>query len=320
MSKLLTTTALVLLLSVSAFTDARAEYRLTVLADNPIVYYDFDDGTSANGDTAHNSGTFGSAHDGTYTNDVALVSGAASIPGTAAGFDGGNDHVSSTTLNNFGSNMGAGFSVEFWINTTESSLRTVTGMLNQNSGMGWKVELNRRSDLAEETGVTNFWLRASNYKNLGAHITTDIYDGQWHHVVWVVNDPTANDVAVYVDSLPQTLTMVAESPSSFMNFEFPIAIGAANSRDTVTSLMNGLLDEFAIFDTPLSQERVEAHFAAAVPEPSTFVLALIGLLGWLGCVRRRGYLAERLPAATTGDRHGKKSKPDRSKSPSVSKK
>jgi len=52
----------------------------------------------------------------------------------------------------------------------------------------------------------------------------------------------------------------------------------------------GLIDEVALYDHALSAADVEAHFAAAfvpIPEPSTLMMALVGLISLAGFARRR---------------------------------
>ena len=54
-------------------------------------------------------------------------------------------------------------------------------------------------------------------------------------------------------------------------------------------LFDGTLDEVAIYGTVLSSERLQAHFAAAIPEPGALALLGLGLLA----LSRRGRRGQR---------------------------
>ena len=74
---------------------------------------------------------------------------------------------------------------------------------------------------------------------------------------------------------------------------------------------DGIVDNFDIAEILLTNlfgtglyAALPASLAATVPEPSTFVLAVLGLLGLVGYGWRKGPARRRLPAAVTTDRTG----------------
>lgn len=51
---------------------------------------------------------------------------------------------------------------------------------------------------------------------------------------------------------------------------------------------DGLVDEVAIYDYDLGENKVLEHFNAAIPEPTTLALLGLGVATLLGRRRRRG--------------------------------
>ncbi len=120
--------------------------------------------------------------------------------------------------------------------------------------------------------------------------STDITDQEWHHVAAVWEDdgsPNVNDVLLYVDG-------VLEGDSARQGQSIDTAIGkdVQLGRDHNNRRMMGWLDDMRVYDEALSAAQIHAlanPASAAVPEPSTCVLAALGLLGLsvVGWRRRR---------------------------------
>jgi hypothetical protein len=245
------------------------QFEKRVIADNPLVYYRFEDSQSTNGSTAANSADAG-VDDGTYQGGTVHAQGphgvtALSAPNSqGADFRSSNAYVASTTLGNFGSALGGGFAVEFWINTTDTSgITQPFGTLNSGTTEALVIDLNRNSSLAGQAGATDFYVRDGNGSDLSAHITTDIYDGKWHHLAWIVDDPSTNTMQVFVDGEAQSLTYGRQnSPSTFSDFSFPVYIGAVNNRGTPGSFSNAAMDEVAVYSASITPTDVEQHLAA----------------------------------------------------------
>jgi hypothetical protein len=49
-----------------------------------------------------------------------------------------------------------------------------------------------------------------------------------------------------------------------------------------TEMWNGKIDEVAVYDGVLTPQRIAAHYAAGVPEPSAALLSMLGLIGVRG--------------------------------------
>jgi len=241
-------------------------YAREVKRDRPIAYWCFDDPTRASGSTATDQM---GKHPGTYRRGVTLVPGAADIGGTAAAFDGTDGYVTTTTLGDFGGALARGATVEFWIRTsTRAPIRQLLGVLNRD-GTACVIDLNRDASLAPAVGKTTFFLRAADQACLSGHISTNIYDGRWHHVAWVIHDPSKRRMDVYIDGKPDTTLRLGRqhAPARFSNFHVPFTIGAVNSRGTIARHAAAALDEVALYTAPLSRTRIAAHFRAASRAP-----------------------------------------------------
>lgn len=240
-------------------------YSREVKRDQPLAYWCFDDPMSSPGAVA---GDQTGEHHGTYRGTVTLVPGVGGVGGKAASFDGQTGHVSTTTLDDFGSGLAAGATLEFWAKTSTRALkRQPIGLLDP-SGVAFLVDLNRAGSLEGEAGKTNFFLRALGGKLcLSGDTSTKVCDGGWHHVAWVIRDPAKNQAQVYIDGkLDAAFTLArAQKPREFANFTVPFVIGAINNRGRVGGHGEVVFDEVAVYDHPLSAERIAAHCRAAAP-------------------------------------------------------
>lgn len=256
-------------------------YSDAVLADSPFAYYRIEDASSGDGETAADSS--GNSHHGSYSNQVALVPGAA---GNGADFsDAGIDYIGlPKSFNEFGNSMSDGaFATEFWIRTTQT---TRTGQTLGGDGNEWFLFETNRAEPGHDGGnldvpkFSRFTFRAGGNDYMAAVDSNDpknidIYDGQWHHVVWNVRDMANNITEAWYDGQQQTLLVGrAEGPSISGPLSGTVEIGTGYNRDT-DRLLDGALDEVAFYGEPLSEARIQNHFAA-IPEPSTMVLLLCG--------------------------------------------
>ena len=95
----------------------------------------------------------------------------------------------------------------------------------------------------------------------------------------------SGETKVYVDGVQVGATVTTAFANISASSNVDIGLGHVGTR-----WFSGLLDEVAIYDTVLSEARIVAHFDAGnnpIPEPSTFVLLTLGLLGLFARGRRR---------------------------------
>jgi hypothetical protein len=244
--------------------EASSAYEAAVLADAPFAYWRVGEasGTVAQDETVNN-------RDGTYVNTPTLGAAGALVddPADAAvSFAAAqSERVDTSVLTGFGASL-ATASVEFWIKTTAAAQQAVLGALNTGTATMLQVLLNSNEAGALLAGSTAVTVRDQGGKAITLRIDRPIYDGAWHHVVFVVTDPAANVITAYVDGEQVsgvTATGGGGAPNNFANFGFQMPFGARNNRGTVDLFMDGTLDEVAIYTTRLSAGRVVAHYEAA---------------------------------------------------------
>jgi hypothetical protein len=225
-------------------------YSQAVLADQPVVYYQFQESPGATSavDSSGNGNT------GLYNNVILGNTNTQTLLGYAAAFNpSSNSYVSvpalpgSATLGGAGNNQ---VTIECWINPASTGGSAIyanpwlPGALNYLwdwNGPGIQFSLNGNNS----TGTTVF------------DSNPPIPTGQWTYVV-TVYDATAAIVTVYVNGIAVgSNTFLATSPISFD----PGQIGAQTSAGG--RYFNGLIDDFAIYTNTLSLDRIQAHYAAA---------------------------------------------------------
>jgi hypothetical protein len=231
--------------------DATNTYAQAILADSPVVYYQFAESPGAT--VAVDSS--GNGNNGFYDNVSLGNLGATSRLSGAVGFNGSNSLVAVPPLGNaisLGGNGNDQFTIECWINPQSTAGGSIysydgweTGALNYLwdwTGPGLQFSLN--GNATAETTVFN-----SN---------PPIPIGQWTCVAAVYDDGNvASNVVVYINGQPigsNVFTM--DVP---VDFE-PAEIGAWSSGGR---FFEGLIGDFAIYTNALSAGRIQAHYATA---------------------------------------------------------
>ncbi len=259
--------------TLAAYTEAAADpyfggwgvgggaYRARVLADSPFGYWKLDNTTSTYPD-------LGSGNNAGTATTFAIRGVPALRPGLGAAVSfNGSSRVDLGTLGSLGSSLSSGFTIEFLIKVGATAASRpqacVVGTLNTGTTTGLAVYLDTARALSASAGSTTFWYRNEAGTSRALDITTNIYDGLWHHVMWVC-DPTAVADTVYVDGAAVTpfSTSNAANTGASANFGFPLFIGARNNRASVDQQMVGAVDELAIYTTKLASGRATAHYAA----------------------------------------------------------
>lgn len=233
-------------------------YRTEVLADSPLAYLRLGE---ASGTTAADEQA---AHAGTYTNTPTLGATGAVAGDTAVSFDSAqSERVDWTTLGTFGQSLLTA-SFEFWVKTSDTTNQAaVFGSFNTGTTLAAQVLLNSNNSGGASSGSTYFYLRTNDGLQFQASMSANIYDGAWHHVVWVVESNTT--YSVYVDGSSQTLsynlTQWGATPS-LADFGFALALAARNLRGTIDLHAAVSLDEVAFYTSRLTSTRVQAHYDA----------------------------------------------------------
>jgi regulation of enolase protein 1 (concanavalin A-like superfamily) len=244
------------------------DYSSLVLADQPFAYYRFDDVSSNDGDPAADAT---GVYPGTYVGKPSLVSDApVKIGGTSLEILVGEvESYVTAPLTPFGSLLGEGVSFEFWIKTTDTRTRKrIFGTFNNGSNTSVTIASNAGPAYEEIVGSTQIFMRRQGGGDFSAAFdqsAVNIYDGNWHHVVWTAEamaSPGADPYTVYLDGILVPLTYGATwTTAEFADFDNPFYI-AQSGRETPFggAAIEGRLDEFAVYDSVLPEESIVAHY------------------------------------------------------------
>ena len=254
---------------------ATLAYSTAVIDDGALVYYQFDE---TSGTTAVNSGSLGAAKDGTIVSTVTVNQSSFRELGTAYDFGGG--HVEIAAL----SSSLTEWTVEAWINY--DSAKNVGSTIFGNDQGGWNDDV--LFGIGTETGGLGVPAGSVGVIQQGSPGTTRDFAAtvlpgdEWHHVV-ATGSTIGGRLDLYVDGV------LVNSDTSLFNGitlnAFAMAVGAAKTTiDGAYRPFDGLIDEFAIYGTALTQTQITEHFFAA-PEPSS--TALLGLGGLALMLRRK---------------------------------
>lgn len=206
-------------------------YTDEVLADNPTVYFKFED----------NLANLGSA---TATQTGAPAAYVASPHGKGADFNGSAGITLSSTVSNAFGNVNPGTTFEFWIKTTDTGASFIADM-DADGANQYKVQM-YYGNVRMERLVNGFSYNTTSLATIN--------DNQWHHIVAVFNTAAFQ---IYIDG---ALDRSVSSTFKAATFANPIlAIGKGVGAATASNIM---LDEFAVYPTSLTAARAAAHYAA----------------------------------------------------------
>lgn len=181
-------------------------------------------------------------------------------------FNGTNSYVTNNGLQNVGSLMGNGFTVEYWIKTTTTdTIRAVVGVVNNDVGMNFGIHLNEGAVDTGVVGLTSWYLRQSTGGTpTRGTISAPIYDGAWHHMVWSCpSTVNITNVIAYVDGIRYGFSNTTiNTLTSFVNFNQPITIGARNLRGTIERFANMNLACFRWYTRALTELEITQNFNA----------------------------------------------------------
>lgn len=240
-------------------------YSAEVLQDSPSAYWRFED--NALDETANSYD--GTVYGATYVNG---------LEGRALDFDGVDDYFDAGLLGTFGQSLGT-CTVEFILTTTTAASGDSIYGQDQSTATGqfFSMQTNEVRGGAATAGATAIILRDETAVALRAHIEENgLYDGNPHHVAWTIN-ASLPEVLCYVDGVEVFVNDNGQTPSGFVSFDNPLAIGALITGATPSSFADVTIDEFALYPTILTSTRVQAHYNAigtseSLAKPTSWML------------------------------------------------
>ena len=223
-------------------------------------------------------------------------------------FDGIDDYVNLTNLNDFGSQLGTS-TFEAWVKTNLKGKRwtTLFKVRDADCGMGWGIDLNGWAkpaifgrfglkpgnfveigregvdEIIFDKDIIRFYLTHRGCRNSTVGWRFPISDGQWHHLVYVIGAPHIDEnglgwweTAIFIDGKRKWLSRNSRrGPGDFIPFIEPVYLGAGNNRGEAEAFFNGIIDEVRIYNRPLTQDEVTQNFEIGLSVEATQKLPVV---------------------------------------------
>jgi MYXO-CTERM domain-containing protein len=191
----------------------------------------------------------------------------------------GNDYVDLSANASSLSSLTNG-TIAFWFNTTAGFGTFVSGSDASDPSSEIRVfpwDANGRLAYESRNDATTLYREMST--------DTGYNDGAWQHIAAI---STGSDIQLYVNGTLQSNESAAGS-GFFGDVDGldTLLVGANRDSGGLAWFYTGAIDDLAIYDHALSQGEIDALQTAAIPEPSTGLVALLGLTALFLRARRR---------------------------------
>jgi uncharacterized repeat protein (TIGR01451 family) len=204
--------------------------------------------------------TSGSVYDDFYTGHDGVCAGQCPTPVTGH-IDGAQRFAASGTgisvpvvpgNDSFSWGIGDGFSFEFWARTDAGSTcagnQVIVGRDDPASDLHWWIGCSG--------GQANFTLHSTDGTAYSVRGTTDLTDGEWHHIV-VVRDHSANNIRVHVDGNQEGV----QSATYSAGFESSTAAMTIGWLDLSSGFhFDGAVDELAVYNQALADAEIRQRY------------------------------------------------------------
>lgn len=196
--------------------------------------------------------------------------------GEALQFDGTDDYVNLTNLDDFGSQLDSS-TFEAWIIVEHKNHQMILFNVRDDC-MEWY--LNIYSGIKQVRNQINMGIRfkVKDLKNAcqgfhGALFPTKISDGNWHHIVYTNKIVTVDIAAakkqiqqrIYLDGKPISgSNLPVRRADNFIPFVKPIYLGSEGKHGNQTRFFKGMIDEVRIYNRALTEDEVSQNFESRV--------------------------------------------------------
>ena len=208
----------------------------------PVAYWQFNDP----GDTTAEDAS-GNGHDGTLTNMDLSSSWTLGKQCTGLAFDGVDDYVEIAGFK--GITGGQSRTCTAWIKTDTTGAIMSWGNTAPTGGDYWYLLVNYAA--SGNPGALHVSVMGGNV--IG---TTDLRDGQWHHIAVVLESdgtPDASELLLYVDGRPEAFSYVGPHRINTMA-DTDVYIGSRLGG--TSNLFTGTIDEIRIYHRALSFDKI----------------------------------------------------------------
>jgi len=200
--------------------------------------------------------TSGSNNNGAISGNIRFVKG---VFGKGLCFDGSTAIVSVPNSPSLNFGKSKSFSVSAWLKSTQSGVG--------DSAFGWIVDHRLNNDgiyagytVGDYSGIIQARIRDNAAHDVPVYSDTNINDGRWHHVVFVV-DRLAQEERLYIDN---NLEDSANTSSvGNINTGFDLHLGGTTYPGTPLNFFDGTLDDVRIYDKALSETHIGNLFDKA---------------------------------------------------------
>lgn len=267
------------MLILSAGSLSAQTYVDAVMADSPVAYYRLNETStlnpavdSAGGNTGNYTFNFGSLGSDAPNE----TNGFPGLAGNVAPHFSGQDVIQATSAALDGPETDA-FSIELWFNPkgSEAPYGELAAKGPNPSAQTWYLLHWGDNPWGITPGLVRFGVNGQGPGPQAYDSNTLILpsEDQWYHIVATYDTKTENSNIFINGALDASATVTPPGPTSAGE---PLLIGGLAQEGNLANFINGGIDEVAYYGTALSASQVQAHYNAAVPEPSSVLLLVVG--------------------------------------------
>jgi hypothetical protein len=219
-----------------------------------IAYYPFNG--NANDESCN-------GNDGTVYGATLMTDSFNSIAESVYYFDGIDDYIKIGTLPELTVKYNS-FSLSFWIKSGSdvSQWTSIIRSVN-NAAYGMTLGLDiHRNGKEFQFGRLSFDTRSNDSKFFSFTVDVpEIFNNQWHHLVYNLEDISNNKASVYIDGESKNITYhTTQGPNDYTQFENPFVLGAGNARGIIEKFYKGSLDDFRISTRVLTKKEIDSLY------------------------------------------------------------